>query len=63
VWATLGIAPSASLAEIKQAFRKRALETHPDQGGDAEAFRAVREAYDEALRRGRRRDARPRARR
>jgi len=63
VWATLGIAPSASLAEIKQAFRKRALETHPDQGGDAETFRAVRDAYDEAMRRGRRRDARPRARR
>lgn len=63
VWVTLGVDPSASLVEIRQAFRKRALETHPDQGGDAEAFRAVREAYEEALRRGRRRDARPRARR
>jgi len=27
----------ASAADIKKAFRKRALETHPDRGGDAEA--------------------------
>ncbi len=62
VWSTLGIEPSASAAEIKQAFRKRALETHPDQGGDAEVFRAVREAYDEALRRQRQRERKPRRR-
>ncbi len=54
VWAVLGITAKATDTEIKQAFRKRALETHPDQGGDAEAFRAVKEAYEKALTRGRR---------
>lgn len=60
VWAILGITSKATDTEIKRAFRKRALETHPDQGGDAEAFRAVKEAYEKALIRGRRA---PRARR
>jgi hypothetical protein len=63
IWATLGVAPTASVAEVKLAFRRRALETHPDRGGDADAFRAVREAYDEALARAARRDRRPRPRR
>ncbi len=44
-WAVLGLEPGASLSDVKQAFRKRALETHPDQGGDAEAFRVVQAAY------------------
>jgi hypothetical protein len=52
----LGVAPGAPLADVKRAFRARALETHPDRGGDAEAFRAVREAYERAVARaGRRR--------
>jgi hypothetical protein len=45
-WAVLGLAPGASLAEVKQAFRKRALETHPDQGGDPAQFRAAHAAYE-----------------
>jgi hypothetical protein len=45
-WTLLGLTPGASLDEIKRAFRKRALETHPDQGGDDEMFRAVRSAYE-----------------
>ena len=36
----------ASDDDIKQAFRKKALETHPDKGGDPEKFRKVREAYE-----------------
>ena len=36
----------ASDDDIKQAFRKKALETHPDKGGDPEQFRKVREAYE-----------------
>jgi hypothetical protein len=55
VWQVLGVAPGAALDEIKRAFRARALETHPDQGGDGERFRELRRAYDEALRRRRRR--------
>jgi molecular chaperone DnaJ len=42
----LGLAPGAALVELKRAYRKRALETHPDQGGDAEAFQAVQRAYE-----------------
>jgi hypothetical protein len=45
-WSLLGLRAGASLAEVKSAFRKRALETHPDRGGDAEAFREVQRAYE-----------------
>ena len=36
---------SASEAEIKKAYRKRSLETHPDKGGSNEEFVRVAEAY------------------
>ncbi|MFZ5896172.1 MAG: J domain-containing protein [Myxococcota bacterium] len=42
----LGIDSRASLEEIKRAYRKRALETHPDRGGSNEAFRAVQSAFE-----------------
>jgi hypothetical protein len=48
-WAVLGVEPRASAADIKKAFRKRALETHPDRGGSDEAFRSVKKAYEQAL--------------
>ncbi len=57
--AVLGLAPAATVDEIKRAYRKRALETHPDRGGDAEAFRGVHRAYEQALAR----TERPRRRR
>jgi len=42
----LGVEKSATHDEIKQAFRKRAHEHHPDKGnGDAEKFKEVNEAY------------------
>jgi curved DNA-binding protein CbpA len=31
---------------VKRAFQKKALETHPDQGGDSAQFRAVLRAYE-----------------
>ena len=47
----LAVAPSATLAEIKGAHRRLALETHPDRNGGsedaAERFRAVQGAYEE----------------
>lgn len=55
VWATLGVTRDATAAELKVAYRKRALETHPDRGGDAQAFREVVNAYREAERRLRKR--------
>jgi hypothetical protein len=33
----------ADLAERKQVFRTLTLRTHPDKGGDAEAFKVVNE--------------------
>ena len=32
--------------ELKSAYRRRALETHPDSGGTSEAFREVNTAYE-----------------
>jgi hypothetical protein len=58
VWAILGITAQASTADVKRAYRQRALETHPDRGGQVDAFRQVQSAYSEALRRS----ARPRKR-
>ena len=41
----LGVSRSASQAEIKDAFRKKAMEHHPDRGGNAEKFKEINEAY------------------
>jgi len=48
VWAILGVTRDVTAAELKLAYRRRALETHPDHGGDAEAFQRVVHAYREA---------------
>ena len=42
---TLGLSPGCSEAEIKRAYRKRALQEHPDKGGDPEKFKKINEAY------------------
>jgi curved DNA-binding protein CbpA len=50
-YATLGISRSASSAEIKRAYRKKALEHHPDKVAPsqreeaAERFKEIQEAY------------------
>lgn len=41
----LGLQPGATVDEVKSAYRDRVKEAHPDQGGDPEEFRRVREAY------------------
>jgi hypothetical protein len=51
-WSILGIEPGAELTEIRRAYKKRALETHPDQGGDESAFRDVQRAYERLKDRG-----------
>lgn len=63
VWATLGLTPAATTAEIKRAYRQKALELHPDRGGEAQAFRALHQAYRSALGRRAKADDRPRRRR
>lgn len=43
----LGISKDASADEIKKAFRKAAIQYHPDkEGGDEEKFKEVNEAYE-----------------
>lgn len=43
---TLGVQPNATADEIKQAYRKLAMQHHPDKGGDAEIFKTINQAYD-----------------
>lgn len=42
----LGVGKSASADEIKKAFRKKAVEHHPDKGGDEAKFKEINEAYE-----------------
>ncbi|MBX3185512.1 MAG: J domain-containing protein [Labilithrix sp.] len=63
IWTTLGVPNDATVADIKAAFRKRALETHPDHGGDPARFTALKRAYEKALARREEAERRPRRRR
>jgi molecular chaperone DnaJ len=42
----LGIGRDASADEVKKAFRRAAIEHHPDRGGDEEKFKEINEAYE-----------------
>lgn len=42
----LGINRSATVKEIKKAYRMKSLEHHPDKGGDAETFAEIARAYE-----------------
>ena len=41
-----GLKKSASSEDVKKAYRKEILKTHPDRGGSNEAFRKIREAWE-----------------
>jgi len=41
----LGVQTNADKAQIKKAYRKLAMEHHPDKGGDENKFKEVNEAY------------------
>lgn len=45
-FAALGVRKDADEREIRKAYLKRARETHPDKGGDAEEFKRVQNAYE-----------------
>lgn len=42
----LGISPTATLRDIKDAYRRAAMKHHPDRGGDPEYFKKVQRAHD-----------------
>lgn len=42
----LGVDKNASVDEIKKAYRKKAIEHHPDKGGDEDKFKEAAEAYE-----------------
>lgn len=42
----LGVGKDASADEIKKAFRRLAIEHHPDRGGNEEKFKEINEAYE-----------------
>lgn len=43
---TLGVAENATQEEIKRAYRKLAMQHHPDKGGDTNKFQEIQSAYD-----------------
>jgi len=42
----LGVDKSASETEIKKAYRKKAIQHHPDKGGDPAVFQELASAYE-----------------
>jgi curved DNA-binding protein CbpA len=47
-WGVLGVAPSATLEQIGEAWKALVKEHHPDQGGDPERFNQIMAAYNQA---------------
>eukprot|EP01063_Lacrimia_lanifica_P013448 TRINITY_DN20097_c0_g1_i1.p1 TRINITY_DN20097_c0_g1~~TRINITY_DN20097_c0_g1_i1.p1 ORF type:complete len:315 (+),score=36.55 TRINITY_DN20097_c0_g1_i1:187-1131(+) len=47
-YSMLGVSGRSSLGDVKRAFRKKALQMHPDrvQAGDAEGFLMLKDAYE-----------------
>lgn len=48
---TLGLEKPVTLAEIKTRYRKLSQHHHPDKGGDAEIFIAIKTAYQRLIQR------------
>ncbi|MEE8555511.1 MAG: DnaJ domain-containing protein [bacterium] len=48
-FATLGLTLSASLSQVKSAYREMVKQRHPDQGGTVQDFLRIQEAYEYLL--------------
>lgn len=48
----LRLPPSADLEQVKRAYRKLALDHHPDAGGDPAGFHELQQAYELLIARG-----------
>lgn len=42
----LGILPSATATQIKDAYKKQSMQYHPDKGGDESMFKKISDAYE-----------------
>merc|ERR1712125_3857 len=45
-YCVLGLAPKATPEQIRAAYKRKALEAHPDKGGSAARFRQVLKAFE-----------------
>jgi DnaJ domain len=48
-FSVLGLPSIATIAEIKAAYRRKAIEIHPDRGGDHLSMVKLNAAYEEAV--------------
>ena len=45
---TLGLLPPVTIDDVNQAYKAKVMAAHPDRGGDAKTFIAIKQAYEDA---------------